>query len=55
MREFVFPNSKLSVLKKAVSSATNDIPTRVEVLTSLLYKTAVAAATPTSGCFKPSC
>ncbi|KAL9998200.1 putative deacetylvindoline O-acetyltransferase [Helianthus debilis subsp. tardiflorus] len=54
MKEFVFPNSKLSVLKKAVASATNDIPTRVEVLTSLLYKTAVAAATATSGCFKPS-
>ncbi|KAF5775203.1 putative deacetylvindoline O-acetyltransferase [Helianthus annuus] len=54
MREFVFANSKLSVLKKAVASATNDIPTRVEVLTSLLYKTAVAAATATSGCFKPS-
>ncbi|KAJ0716854.1 putative deacetylvindoline O-acetyltransferase [Helianthus annuus] len=54
MRKFVFPNSKLSYLKKAVVSITNDIPTRVEVLTSLLYKTAVAVATTNPGCFKPS-
>ncbi|KAJ0672710.1 putative deacetylvindoline O-acetyltransferase [Helianthus annuus] len=53
-RKFFFPNSKLNDLKKLVTSATNDIPTRVEVLTSLLYKTAVAAATTNSGCFKPS-
>ncbi|MFS7926534.1 putative transferase [Helianthus anomalus] len=36
MREFMFPNSKLSVLKKAVATATNDILTQVDVLTSLL-------------------
>ncbi|KAF5775199.1 putative deacetylvindoline O-acetyltransferase [Helianthus annuus] len=54
MRKFVFPNSKLSYLKKAVVSITNDIPTRVEVLTSLLYKAAVAVATTNAGCFKPS-
>ncbi|MFS7926495.1 putative deacetylvindoline O-acetyltransferase [Helianthus anomalus] len=53
-RKFFFPNSKLIDLKKLVTSATNDIPTRVEVLTSLLYKTTVAAATTNSGCFKPS-
>ncbi|KAJ0672721.1 putative deacetylvindoline O-acetyltransferase [Helianthus annuus] len=53
-RKFIFPNSKLNDLKKLVTSATNDIPTRVEVLTSLLYKTTVAAATTNSGCFKPS-
>ncbi|MFS7892695.1 putative deacetylvindoline O-acetyltransferase [Helianthus anomalus] len=53
MKKFVFPNSKLSDLKKVVSDETNN-PTRVEVLTSLLYRTAVAAATTKSGCFKPS-
>ncbi|KAJ0547637.1 putative deacetylvindoline O-acetyltransferase [Helianthus annuus] len=54
MRKFVFPNSKLSDLKKVVASSINDNPTRVEVLTSLLYKTALAAATTNSGCFKSS-
>ncbi|MFS7985267.1 putative deacetylvindoline O-acetyltransferase [Helianthus anomalus] len=49
-RKFVFPNTKLSDLKsKVVLPSTNGgsiaNPTRVEVLTSLLYKTAVAAAT----------
>ncbi|KAF5775204.1 putative deacetylvindoline O-acetyltransferase [Helianthus annuus] len=54
LRKFVFPNSKLSDLKKVVASATNNIPTRVEVLSSLLFRTAVAAATTNSGRFKPS-
>ncbi|KAL9998203.1 putative deacetylvindoline O-acetyltransferase [Helianthus debilis subsp. tardiflorus] len=54
LRKFVFPNSKLSDLKKVVALATNNIPTRVEVLSSLLFRTAVAAATTNSGCFKPS-
>ncbi|KAJ0716853.1 putative deacetylvindoline O-acetyltransferase [Helianthus annuus] len=53
MRKFVFPNSKLGDLKKAVADDTIN-PTRVEALTSLLYRTAVAAATANSGCFKPS-
>ncbi|MFS7926531.1 putative deacetylvindoline O-acetyltransferase [Helianthus anomalus] len=53
MRKFLFPNSKLSDVKKVFASTTNDIPTRVEVLTSLLYRTTVAAATTISGCFKP--
>ncbi|KAD2393086.1 hypothetical protein R6Q59_012822 [Mikania micrantha] len=56
-RRFEFPNSKLSELKnKVVSEADGSInnPTRVEVLVSLLYKTAVAAAIERSGCFKPS-
>ncbi|MFS7995546.1 putative deacetylvindoline O-acetyltransferase [Helianthus anomalus] len=53
LKNFVFPNSKLSDLKnKVVGSIIN--PTRVEVLTSLVYTTVVAAATTKSGCFKPS-
>ncbi|KAM0011131.1 putative transferase [Helianthus debilis subsp. tardiflorus] len=54
---FVFPNSKLSDLKNKVAFATSgsiNNPTLVEILTSLLYKTALAAATTKSGCFKPS-
>ncbi|KAK9062779.1 hypothetical protein SSX86_019969 [Deinandra increscens subsp. villosa] len=56
MRTFVFPNSKLSDLKnKVVAAGSINNPTRVEVLTSLLHKTALlAAATNNSGCFKPS-
>ncbi|XP_023760653.1 acyltransferase Pun1 [Lactuca sativa] len=60
-KKFVFPNTKLSDLKNKVNAlslagSTSPIknPTRVEVLTSLLYKTAVAAATSKAGCFKPS-
>ncbi|PWA94206.1 transferase, Chloramphenicol acetyltransferase-like domain protein [Artemisia annua] len=60
-KKFVFPNSKLIALKNeviamAAAGSTQPIknPTRVEVLTSLLYKSAVAAATKKSGCFKPS-
>ncbi|KAL8223805.1 hypothetical protein R6Q57_019280 [Mikania cordata] len=55
LRKFVFFNSILSELKKnlAVVRFVNN-PTRFEVLTSLLYKTLVAAATTRSGCFKPS-
>ncbi|KAK9062780.1 hypothetical protein SSX86_019970 [Deinandra increscens subsp. villosa] len=54
-RRFVFPNSKLSDLKNKVAAINNNNPTRVEVLFSLLYKTAVSAATKKSGCFQPSC
>ncbi|KAF5803724.1 putative deacetylvindoline O-acetyltransferase [Helianthus annuus] len=58
-RKFVFPNSKLNDLKNKVlaeagSTLSINNPTRVEVLSSLIYKTAVAAATPKSGSFKPS-
>ncbi|KAM0056775.1 putative deacetylvindoline O-acetyltransferase [Helianthus debilis subsp. tardiflorus] len=58
-RKFMFPNSKLNDLKNKVlaqarSTLSINNPTRVEVLSSLLYKTAVAAATPKSGSFKPS-
>ncbi|KAL8189155.1 hypothetical protein R6Q57_028721 [Mikania cordata] len=56
-RRFVFPNSKLSEVKnKVVSEAGGSInnPTRVEVLTSMIFKTAVAAASVKCGSFKPS-
>ncbi|KAL8223809.1 hypothetical protein R6Q57_019284 [Mikania cordata] len=56
-KRFVFPNSKLSELKNmVVSEADGSInnATRFEVLTSLIYKTAVAAAIERSGSFKPS-
>ncbi|XP_071708632.1 epi-neemfruitin B synthase L1AT-like [Rutidosis leptorrhynchoides] len=51
-KNFVFPNSKLSDLKKLVDIDIN--PSRVVVLTSLLYKTAAKAATKRSGFFKTS-
>ncbi|XP_022022250.1 acylsugar acyltransferase 3-like [Helianthus annuus] len=50
-RKFVFPNSKLRALKNKVYSINN--PTRFEVLSSLIYKTAVAATTRRSSSFKP--
>ncbi|XP_042756527.1 acylsugar acyltransferase 3 [Lactuca sativa] len=55
-RRFVFPNSKLQELKtKVIAMGTAPInPTRVEVVTSLLFKHAVSAATTSSGSLKPS-
>ncbi|XP_076911815.1 akuammiline synthase 1-like [Bidens hawaiensis] len=62
-RKFVFPNSKLQDLKNKVIalaegestlSIINKLPTRVEVLTALVYKTVVAATNPGSSSFKPS-
>ncbi|MFS8019842.1 putative deacetylvindoline O-acetyltransferase [Helianthus anomalus] len=50
-RKFVFPNSKISALKNKVYSINN--PTRFEVVSSLIYKTAVAATTQGSSSFKP--
>ncbi|XP_076942918.1 17,18-epoxy-17-hydroxycur-19-ene N-malonyltransferase-like [Bidens hawaiensis] len=46
-RKFVFPNSKLNELKKTINAmgTTPVNPTRVESLTSLLFKCAVSAAT----------
>ncbi|KAM0056772.1 putative vinorine synthase [Helianthus debilis subsp. tardiflorus] len=49
--KFVFPNSKLRALKNKVYSINN--PTRFEVLSSLIYKTAVSATTRRSSSFKP--
>nr|XP_043608864.1 acylsugar acyltransferase 3-like [Erigeron canadensis] len=62
-KKFVFPNSKLKDLKNNVKASVaagyklsiDQEPTHVEVLTSLLFKAAVEAATTKSGCFKPSC
>ncbi|XP_071718381.1 epi-neemfruitin B synthase L1AT-like [Rutidosis leptorrhynchoides] len=53
LRKFVFPNSKLGDLKKLVEINNNE-PSRVEALTSLLYKTAANAAAKRSGSFKTS-
>ncbi|XP_071718380.1 deacetylvindoline O-acetyltransferase-like [Rutidosis leptorrhynchoides] len=50
--KFVFPNSKLSELNKMVDIDIN--PSRVDVLTSLLYKAAAKAAATRSGCFTTS-
>ncbi|XP_076925897.1 17,18-epoxy-17-hydroxycur-19-ene N-malonyltransferase-like [Bidens hawaiensis] len=57
-RRFLFPNSKLSDLKNKVFALAGgesiNNPTQVEVLTSLLYKTAVATTTPSSSSsFRP--
>ncbi|XP_076933196.1 akuammiline synthase 1-like [Bidens hawaiensis] len=57
-RKFVFPNSKLNYLKNKVLTMTKagsiNNPTRAQVLTSLIYKTAVEATTSRSSPFKPS-
>ncbi|KAI3740688.1 hypothetical protein L2E82_31159 [Cichorium intybus] len=45
MKKFLFTNTKLSDLKNKVNGLAPAASTRVEALTSLLYKTAVAAAT----------
>ncbi|XP_076881649.1 17,18-epoxy-17-hydroxycur-19-ene N-malonyltransferase-like [Bidens hawaiensis] len=57
-RKFMFPNTKLSDLKNKVvteggSTLSINNPTRVEVLTSLLYKTVAVATTPRASSFKP--
>ncbi|XP_076898539.1 akuammiline synthase 1-like [Bidens hawaiensis] len=63
IRKFVFPNSKLSELKKKVLGmaelggsklSINDNPTRSQVLTSLIYKTVVEATSSRSSPFMPS-
>ncbi|KAI3767309.1 hypothetical protein L2E82_17404 [Cichorium intybus] len=60
-RSFMFPNSKINELKQKVKAMTKQSgkpitnPTRVEVLTWLLYNSAVAAATKNnSGYFNPT-
>ncbi|KAM7477527.1 hypothetical protein LguiA_025740 [Lonicera macranthoides] len=52
-RRFVFPNSKLTLMK-AMADERLPNTTRVEVLTALLYKCAVATTTTNSGSFIPS-
>ncbi|KAI3698994.1 hypothetical protein L2E82_42958 [Cichorium intybus] len=55
-KRFVFPNSKLNELKMKVNAMTTTPmnPTRVELVTSLLFKCAAGAATTKSGSSKPS-
>ncbi|XP_071712995.1 epi-neemfruitin B synthase L1AT-like [Rutidosis leptorrhynchoides] len=55
-KRFVFPNSKLHELKRKINAicATPVNPSRVESLSSLLYKCAVDAAATISSCFQPS-
>ncbi|PWA48951.1 transferase, Chloramphenicol acetyltransferase-like domain protein [Artemisia annua] len=55
-RKFIFPNSKLNELKKKVISmgTTPMNPSRVELLTSLIFKCSMGATITKSGCFKPS-
>ncbi|KAL4574206.1 hypothetical protein LXL04_021032 [Taraxacum kok-saghyz] len=57
-KSFLFPNSKINVLKLKVAEESGQpitSLTRVEVLTWLLYKCAVSAATKnSSGSFKPT-
>ncbi|GJX75527.1 acylsugar acyltransferase 3-like protein [Tanacetum coccineum] len=55
-RRFIFPNSKLNELKKKVNSMgpTPMNPTRVELLTSLIFKCSMGATIAKSGCYKPS-
>ncbi|KAL7617829.1 hypothetical protein Lser_V15G04417 [Lactuca serriola] len=60
-RKFVFPNKKLielknkvTILAEAGSTPFINNPTRVEVLTTLLYKTALVATLEKTGCLKPS-
>lgn len=54
-RRFVFRNTKLAELKSMVASSGVETPTRVEVLSALLYKCAMSAAKSNStGSFSPS-
>ncbi|KAI3722613.1 hypothetical protein L2E82_33654 [Cichorium intybus] len=62
VKSFMFPNSKINDLKLKVKAMTAESgepitnPTRVEVLSWLLYKCAVTAAIKNnSGSFKPTC
>ncbi|KAJ0511346.1 putative vinorine synthase [Helianthus annuus] len=53
-KSFVFPNSKINRLQEKVMNSMGITLSRVEVLTSLLFKCSVDAATTKSGLFKPS-
>lgn len=56
IKRFAFPNIKLNALKNKVDAmgTTHVKPSRVEALTSLLFKSAVSAATIKSGSLQPS-
>ncbi|KAL8196452.1 hypothetical protein R6Q57_024747 [Mikania cordata] len=51
-KRFVFPNSKLKELKNKINTSLN--PTRVETVSSLIFKCAVDAATTLTGSLHPS-
>ncbi|CAN4116365.1 unnamed protein product [Withania somnifera] len=54
-KRYVFSNSKLKLLKAQVASETEvQNPTRLEVLSALIYKCATTAARANSSSFKPS-
>ncbi|KAM7497728.1 hypothetical protein LguiA_022142 [Lonicera macranthoides] len=53
-RRFVFNNSKIASLKTLVAETGVQNPTRVDVITALLYKCAIAAARETLGFFEPA-
>ncbi|MCD7459740.1 hypothetical protein HAX54_041850 [Datura stramonium] len=54
-KRLVFSNAKLNLLKAQVASETGvQNPTRIEVLSALIYKCAATAARANSSCFKPS-
>ncbi|KAM7477530.1 hypothetical protein LguiA_025743 [Lonicera macranthoides] len=53
-KRFVFPNSKIAQLKAIVNESGLQNTTRVEVITALLYKCAMAVTTANSGLFSPS-
>ncbi|TMW86954.1 hypothetical protein EJD97_020655 [Solanum chilense] len=54
-KRYLFSNSKLEMLKTQVESETGvQNPTRIEVLSALIYKCAVTAARANSSSYKPS-
>ncbi|XP_076948066.1 akuammiline synthase 1-like [Bidens hawaiensis] len=53
-RTFEFPNSKLNELKNKLVNVSLVNPTRVEILSSLIFKSAVDAATTLSGSPQPA-
>ncbi|XP_076919521.1 akuammiline synthase 1-like [Bidens hawaiensis] len=53
-RTFMFTNSKLNELKNKLVSTSSVKPTRVEILSSLIFKSAMEAATTLSGSSQPA-
>ncbi|KAL3537463.1 hypothetical protein ACH5RR_000829 [Cinchona calisaya] len=53
-KRFLFKASKIGELKAMASDSGVDRPTRVEVVTALLYRCAMAATRANSGSFRPS-